>query len=190
MTHKTKTVLLVLLVLVMAVPAFALGSISGASPIDNTLTVTVRIPTRVGINLSGGNVTFDLGTVTYPPTLFPGYYLPTAPAATPFVPLSVFCNVTAGWELTVIASADFDATLPVTQLYYADAGEAISADGAAVGGTWAAFSTASSGVVAGAFARTTGWDPYDQDYQLQITGNEAVIDPGAVVTITYTITSL
>ncbi|MCK4524202.1 hypothetical protein KAU15_04675, partial [candidate division WOR-3 bacterium] len=164
----------------------------GTSPLDNTLTVTVRIPTRVGINLSGGNVTFDLGdvAVTYPPALFPGYYFPTAPAATPFVPLSVFCNVTAGWTLTVIASADFDATLPVTQLYYANAGEAISADGGAVGGTWAAFSTAVSGAVANDVARTTGWDPYNQDYQLQITGNEAVIDPGVAVTITYTITSL
>ncbi len=192
MTHKTKTVLLVLLVLIMAVPAFALGSIAGASPIDNTLEVLVRIPTRVGINLSGTNIEFDLGdvAVTYPPAAFPGYYLPTAPAATPYVPLSVFCNVAAGWTLTVIADVDFDASLPVTQLYYANDGEAKSVDGGAVGGTWAAFSTAVSGAVANAAARTTGWDNYDQDYQLQITGNEAAMDPSTTVTITYTITSL
>ncbi len=189
MTHKTKTVVFVLLMIVMAVPAFALGQIMGSSPIDNPITVTVRIPTRVGINLSGTDIEFDLGTVTFPPAAFPGYYLPTAPAATPFVPLSVFCNVSAGWTLTVLANGDFNATLPVSQLYYADAPEAKTADGAAApAATWTAFSTVSS-TVADDTQRTTGWDDYDQDYELQITGLEDATVGDAVI-ITYTITSL
>lgn len=170
--------------------AFPLGIVTGTFTADNTLDVTVRIPSRVGINLSGGDLVFDLGdaSVTYPAAVFPSYYYPTN-TGSPHIPLSVFCNVANGWNLTVLASADFDATLPVAQLYFADEGEALSTDGGAVGGTWTAFSLVSQ-VVVSDITRTTGWDAYNQDYQLQITGNESVLDPGATITITYTITSL
>lgn len=192
LTNKTRYVLLAVLIIAFAIPAFALGQIAGNSPVNNTLDVTVRIPSRVGIDLSGGNLTFDLSdaTAVYPPASFPGYYFPVPAVASPHVPLSVFCNVAAGWDLTVLASGDFDATLPIGQLFYAPAGEGITADGtAAPAGNWTAFTTAAV-QVATDNARTTGWDAYNQDYELQITGNEAAIDPGVTVTITYTITSL
>jgi len=120
-------------ILLLAIPSFALGRVTGTSPITNDLTVTVEIPQRLGLNLSGGNIIFNLddASVTYPPATFPGYYFPTTPATTPHVPLAVFCNSAAGWDLTVIASGDFDPTLPVTQLYYAATGEAKTADGTA-----------------------------------------------------------
>lgn len=192
LTNKTRYVLLAVLIIAFAIPAFALGQIAGPSPVNNTLDVTVRIPSRVGIDLSGGNLTFDLSdaTAVYPPASFPGYYFPVPAVASPHVPLSVFCNVPAGWSLTVLASGDFDATLPIGQLFYAPETEAITADGTgAPAGNWTAFTTAAV-EVATDNARTTGWDAYNQDYELQITGNEAAIDPGATVTITYTITSL
>lgn len=191
-SNKTRYVLLAVLIIAFAIPAFALGQLAGNSPVNNSLDVTVRIPSRVGIDLSGGNLLFDLGDVSaiYPPATFPGYYFPTPAVASPHVPLSVFCNVPAGWRLDVIASGDFDATLPIGQLFYAPAGEGITVDGtAAPGGGWVAFSLATA-EVATDNARTSGWDAYNQDYELQITENVAAIDPGVTVTITYTITSL
>ncbi|MDY6787633.1 MAG: hypothetical protein SVK54_05865, partial [candidate division WOR-3 bacterium] len=152
---------------------------------------SVRIPERVGIKLAGANLEFylDDASVTYPPADLPGYYFPTGGVtATPYVPLEVFCNNPAGWTLTVMASGDFDASLPITQLFYAPDGEALTADGSAAGGNWTAFSTASA-TVASSAVKTTGWENHDQDYELQITGNESLIDPASVVTITYTITS-
>lgn len=191
MTSKLKTLTLILAIAVITLPAFALGTVTGTSPTSNALDVSVRIPERVGIKLAGDNLLFDLGdaSVTYPPASFPGYYFPTGGVtATPYVPLEVFCNNPAGWTLTVIAGGDFDASLPVTQLFYAPDGEAKTADGSAVGGNWTAFSTVSATVTSSA-TKTNGWENHDQDYQLQITGNEDVIDPASTVTITYTITS-
>ncbi len=188
-----KTLIITVVIILTTLPVFALGRVTGTSPITNDLTVTVLIPQRVGLDLSGTNVTFDLSdpSVTYPPSAFPGYYFPTDPTTTPHVPLAVFSNSPNGWTLTVIASGDFDATLPVSQLFYAATGEAQTADGtAAPGGNWIAFSATAATNVASDVTRTTGWDDYDQDYELQITGNEAVIDPGATVTITYTLTAL
>ncbi len=187
-----RRVVLAIMILVSATSLWALGVATGTSPVSNTIDVTVLIPLRVGINLSGTNVTFDLSdpSVTYPPSTFPGYYFPTDPTASPYVPLSVFCNNPAGWTLTVQASGDFDATLPVSQLYYADAGTAAPADGTATPpAPWTAFSATAATTVASNTARTYGWENHDQDYLLQITGNEAVIDPGSTVTLTYTITS-
>ena len=189
---KLTIALSLLLILAFAVPAFALGRIAGPSPQQNDLEVSVRIPQRVGIDLSGDNIEFflDLVPLLYPPDLYPAYYFPTN-AVTPHVPLSVFCNAPSGWDLEVIASGDFDPTLPVTQLYFAPAGEAQTADGAAApGGTWTAFSAAANVPVASNGARTVGWEAYDQDYELQITGNEAILDPEVTVTITYTITAI
>ncbi len=181
-----------ILMLGAAFSVFALGRVTGTSPVTNTIDVTVLIPLRVGIDLSGTDVTFDLSdaSVVYPPTTFPGYYYPTSPAATPYVPLSVFCNNSAGWTLTVQASGDFDVSLPVTQLYYAPTGTAAPADGtASPAAPWTSFSAAAATTVASDTDKTTGWDSYDQDYLLQITGNEDVIDPGTTVTMTYTLTS-
>ncbi len=192
MKSVNKKLIIAIAIAVMAMPAFALGMQFGGSPQTNTLLVSVRIPQRVGINLTGTDIEFflDDASVNYPPASLPGYYFPTN-AASAHVPMSVFCNVPTGWELTVIASGDFDASLPVSQLYYADAGEAQTADGtAAPGGGWNAFSSTVAGTVATDAAKTTGWDDLDQDYELMITGDESVIDPEASVTITYTITAL
>lgn len=192
MTSKLKTLILILAIAAITLPAFALGTEVGTSPVPNALDVSVRIPERVGIKLAGDNLEFflDDASVTYPPASFPGYYFPTGGVtATPYVPLEVFCNNPAGWTLTVVASGDFDASLPVTQLFYAPDGEGLTPDGdAAPGGNWTAFTTAEA-TVASSAVKTSGWENHDQDYQLQITGEEDMIDPASTVTITYTITS-
>lgn len=193
MKSVTKTLLIAFAVVLFAMPAFAQGMAFGLSPQSVDLDVSVRIPQRVGLNLTGDPIQFFLDdvAVTYPPASLPGYYFPTNIAATPHVPLAVFCNVPTGWEVTAIASGDFDASLPVSQLYYAAAGEAQTADGtAAPGGSWAAFSSTVDGTIATDAAKTTGWDDYDQDFQLQITGDESVIDPEVTIQITYTIVAL
>jgi len=184
------TAVMLVVLTAVALPMFALGKIAGPSPITNSLNVSVILATRVGINLSGSDVTFDLTGPNYPPASLPGYYLPSTPALTPFVPLSVFCNTSSGWLLEVKASDNFHTTLPITQLFYAPDGEAITADGnAAPGGNWVAFSL-SDVTVASAVAMTNGWPSYDQDYMLQITGNEDAAMGTATVIITYTISTL
>jgi len=77
--------------------------------------------------------------------------------------------------------------LPLTDLYYAGAGEAKTANGsAAAGGNWTAFSTTDQ-TIADVNAKTNGFENYDQDYELKIDGDE---NAGTfnTVTITYTIT--
>lgn len=189
MKRFAMTAVMLVVLTAMALPMFALGQNAGASPITNSLDVSVILAARVGINLSGTDVTFDLTGANYPPDTLPGYYLPTAPGATPFVPLSVFCNTSVGWLLEVSASGPFDATLPVSQLYYAPAGEVITTDGDVPGGSWVGFSTTDA-TVATAAAKTNGWQALNQDYMLQITGNEDAAMGTATVTITYTISTL
>jgi hypothetical protein len=192
---KALFLLLVLFVSVVSVWAQAGTRHIGGSPQTNTMTVTVTIPTRVGIYLER-NVAIDVGAapnaVHYPPSggPFPGYYRDNTNFS-PTMGLEVFCNNATGWTLTVQAgSGSFYAGGPtVQQLYFAPTGTAMTADGVAGPvAPWTAFDDASPVSVGGAVAKTTGWEAHNQNLELQLTGTEDAGGPGAV-TMTYTITN-
>jgi len=187
MKRTILTMLAIALLITAAMPAFALGRVSGNSGLTNTLDVTVILAARVGIYL-GNDITFDLSdaSVTYPPAAFPGYYAPTSPAASPALPLEVFSNSgSATWDLTVEASGDFAAATPITQLYYADAGTAMPADGGAATG-WTSMTQAPVSVETG--GKTTGWSAINQDYIFSTDTDDEPFT--STVTITYTITTI
>lgn len=183
MKRTILTMLAIALIIAAAMPAFALGRNSGASPVTNTLDVMVILAARVGVYL-GNDITFDLSdaSVTYPPAAFPGYYAPTSPVGSPSLPLQVFSNSSATWDLTVEASGDFDTNTPVTQLFYADEGTAMPADGGAATG-WTSMTTSPVSVTTG--AKTGGWSDMNQDYIFQTDTDDEPFT--ATVTITYTI---
>lgn len=116
---------------VIVVPIVALGTIIQGGPGDrimgfapgdtlvDTLLVTVKIPSRIGLYVNG-NTEFDLGDpgVTYPPAAFPGYYDPTSVAGTNLdgVDVQVFSNSTVmTWNLETMGSGDFSATIALDQ---------------------------------------------------------------------------
>ncbi len=191
---KTLRALLVLIVPIMALGTVIQGGpgdrIMGFAPGDtlvDTLIVTVKIPSRIGLYVNG-NTEFDLGDpgVTYPPAVFPGYYDPTTVAGTNTdgVDVQVFSNSSAlTWDLETSGSGIFSPTIALDQLYYALDGTANPADGGAAAG-WISFTTTYTSIASG--GKTSGWDSYDQDY---IFGAETDDDPtpaaGESVTIYY-----
>jgi hypothetical protein len=171
------------------------GRVVGPSPQTLDIQVTVTIPTRVGIYLER-DASIDVGAAPnlahYPPTAFPGYYVDNTNfgGANGTTQMEVFCNASTGYDLTVQAgAANFYAGGPaVTQLYFAPAGTAQTADGAAApAAPWTAFNNAAAVNVLGAAARTNGWEAHHQDFELQLLGTE---DAGTgTVDMTYTITA-
>lgn len=187
-----KAILVVAAMILSAGCLWALGRVSGASPQSNTLDVTVTIPVRVGIYLER-NASIDVGEAPnlahFPPTTFPGYYIDDT-NFNPTTQLEVFTNNATGYDLTVQAgAASFYAGGPaVTQLFFAPAGTAQTADGTgAPAAPWTAFNNAAAVNVLGSAARTNGWEAHHQDFELQLLGTE---DAGTgTITMTYTITA-
>lgn len=188
-----KFLLFTVVILMITGTAFATGNAIafGTNPASQTMPVQVLLPKIVFIHVDNAShqVTFDFSTMTnYPDTTnaYPWWYLPTDPAS-PNVNVRVWTNDNDGYTLTVKGDQDFANELPLTDLYYAGAGEAKTANGgAAAGGNWTAFSTTDQ-TIADVNAKTNGFENYDQDYELKIDGDE---NAGTfnTVTITYTIT--
>lgn len=163
--------------------------VMGFAPADtliDTLLVTVRIPSRIGIFLNG-DMEFDLGNVavTYPPALFPGYYDPTLVGGgnADGIDLQVFSNSNVlTWQLETSGSGDFTGTVLLDQLWYAVDGTANPVDGGPPGGLWTAFTNAFVNVNSG--GKTAGWLDQDQDYVFQ-TETDDQPTAGATVIIYY-----
>lgn len=192
---KTLRALLVLIVPIMALGTIIQGGpgdrIMGFAPGDtlvDTLIVTVKIPSRIGLYVNG-NTEFDLGDpgVTYPPLVFPGYYDPTTVAGTnDGVDVEVFSNSNVlTWYLETSGDGNFSTTIALDQLYYADDPEPDPVDGSdPPGGTWVAFTTTWASIASG--GKTTGWLNRDQDYVFQTeTDDEPTPAAGETVTIYY-----
>ena len=173
------TAVMLVILTVVALPTFA-ATASG------TIDVEIRIPARVGIKINNtAAILFDLTSVTLPAS-FPGYYLPNGPETE--ILMKLFCNAPGGFDLDVISSGDFSATIPVSQVLYAPTGTPISVDGGLPATPWTAFSTTSVSVYAG-HAKTTGWETYDQAVEFMFEDTDVPIAT-ATVTLTYTIASL
>ncbi|KPK72504.1 hypothetical protein AMJ87_04630 [candidate division WOR_3 bacterium SM23_60] len=162
-----------------------MGFAPGDTLVD-TLLVTVRIPSRIGLYVNG-NTEFDLSDpgVTYPPAAFPGYYDPTLVAGgnADGIDLQVFSNSGVMiWQLETSGSGDFTPTIALDQLYYAIDGTGNPPDGIDPPAGWTAFTNAYVGIASG--GKTTGWSSRNQDYVFQAETDD---DPtaGATVIIYY-----
>ncbi|HAF07257.1 MAG: hypothetical protein XD76_1311 [candidate division TA06 bacterium 32_111] len=177
---KLLTIFTVILLSLVVLPVF------GATASDN-VDVQILIPARVGINITNaGALLFDLTSVAIPAT-FPAYYFPNGGETE--ILMDIFCNATAGYTLDVIASGDFSADVPVSQLFFAPSGTPITTDGTPTPlAPWTPFSTASVNVETG--PRLTGWTAKNQAIEFKWEPDDPEIDPSSTVTLTYTITSL
>ncbi|MGE3062757.1 MAG: hypothetical protein AB7T10_03905 [bacterium] len=180
MKRFTMTAVMLLVLTAVALPMFAATA-------DSTLEVQVRIPQNVGIKINDGvtPIVFDL-TASYPPSAFPGYYAPTSGGP---INMDIFCNVSAGYTLTVEADGNFlDGEVLIEQLYYTtNLAEAVTTNGdAAPGGTWTSYTVAPQTII-DSNVKTTGWDEYDQIVQFQVFEDDPSIDENVI--LTYTITS-
>lgn len=187
-----RTLLFFTVLMFISVSIFATGNAVGFGTASQTMPVSVLIPKIVFIHVDNAShgVTFDFSTmVNYPDFVnpYPWWYLPTDPVASPHVDLRVWTNDNDGYTVTAKGDQDFAPELPLSDLYFAGAGEAKTANGSAVaGGNWNAFSTIDF-TIADENSKTNGFVSYNQDYELKIDGDE---NAGAfnTVTITYTIT--
>lgn len=189
-----------ILIIMAAVPALMFGTIiyggpgdriSGFAPADtlvDTLTVTVKVPARIGLYVLG-NTEFDLSspTVTYPPSVFPGYYDPTSVQGTNTdgINLQVFSNSnTMVWHLETCGSGDFTTTIALDQLYYAPDGTTNPPDGQDPPLNWTSFTTTFTEIAQG--QKTNGWLSQDQDFIFQAEiDDEPTPAAGATATIYY-----
>jgi hypothetical protein len=192
---------IVIALLLIAVPMVVLGNIIWGGPGDrimgfapgdtliDTLVVTVKIPSRIGLYVNG-NTEFDLGNVavTYPPGAYPGYYDPTTVSGinADGVDVQVFSNAnTLTWDLATSGDGDFSVTIALDQLYYAPDPEANPADGTdPPGGNWVSFTTTYTNIASG--TKTSGWQDEDQDYIFQAeVDDEPTPVAGETATIYY-----
>lgn len=185
-------------ILFLVLPAVLFGNIvwggpgeriMGFAPNDtliDTIFVTVRVPARIGLYVSG-NTEFDLGAVgvVYPPAAFPGYYNPTSVGGTNAdgVDVQVFSNASTNWFLQTNGTGNFTTTIALDQLYYAPDGTADPIDGNdPPPAPWTSFTTTYTTISTG--PKTTGWELHDQDYVFQAETDD---DPttGATIVVHY-----
>jgi hypothetical protein len=189
-----------LLILIVVLPTVFFGTIiyggpgdriRGRAPRDTlvcTLSVTVRIPAQIGLYVQG-NTEFDLGQtgIVYPPTLFPGYYDPTAVQGTnpDGINVQVFSNSpTMTWYLETRGSGNFTTTITLDQLFYAPDGTSNPPDGQDPPAGWTGYTTTYNQIASG--GKTNGWISRDQDYVFQSEDDdEPTPAAGATVTIYY-----
>lgn len=179
--------LLYVMLLVVPVLVFAdVGIGSASEPAD----FEFILPSIVAVQISNANITWDFNDVTvnlnnptFPPAAFPEYYEPTSPNARPYQTIDylvMFAGATVDWELTVVGDGDPAPAcgIAIDEIEYA-------ADPPVA---WTAFSTTAAAVASGSGV-TGGWQSLDQNYRVEINGDEANT-ASSTCTITYSIQTL
>ncbi len=173
------------LILLIPFIVFAIGTSKGDSPQSQTATLTLKISNSVGITVTN-DAEWDFTTMpSFPPDVFPQYYFPTTPASSPYQQLEYMvygAAVGVLWE--VIVSGDGDPApacgILLGDIEFSEAGM----------GSWTSFHTsATPDQIASGSGKTAGWIPLDQDYRVNIDGDEETT-ASSTVTITYTIQTL
>jgi len=177
-------------VALLPVLVFGTGFSFGASPKSQTATLQFAFPTWVAIWVQN-DVTWDFSNIQsnaanpeYPPDIsaghnFPQYYYPTDPNSSPYLVIRYWTNAAAAtnWQLTVAGDADPATWLPLSDIEYSDAGA----------GSWTALSTTANPIRSGA-GNTGGFENADQDWRVNITGDEE--EGNVSCTVTYTMETL
>jgi len=179
---------LILLTSILPVMLFAQGRITGPSPQSMIATLTFIIPTSVGIYVNNdaewdfSNITLNSSNPIYPPALYPEQYYPTTPAASPYQQLEYMVagsqsGSPVNWVLTVYGSADPGSGVLLSDIEHSPAGM----------GSWDVFNTsAAPDTLANGSGNTGGWQSLNQDYRVNLDGDEEQT-AGVSCVLTYTI---
>ncbi|MEJ2354992.1 MAG: hypothetical protein P8Y62_03720 [candidate division WOR-3 bacterium] len=176
---------MILLALVLPVIVFAQISSVGSSPQSAGATLTFIIQTGVGIYVNN-DVVWDFRDITlnpsnpvYPPAAYPEYYYPTSPNGSPYQQLEymVSGSSSVNWVLTVSGDGDPGSGILLSDIEYSPAGM----------GSWDAFNTsAAPDTIESGSGNTGGWQSLNQDYRVNIDGDEEQT-AGVSCVLTYTI---
>jgi hypothetical protein len=179
---------LIFLALVLPVIVFAQVRATGPSPQSADATLTFIIPTGVGIYVNNNaewdfsNITLNPSNPIYPPAAYPEQYYPTTPAASPYQQLEYMVSGSpsaspVNWVLTVSGDGDPGSGILLSDIEHSPAGMS----------SWDAFNTsAAPDTIASGSGNTGGWQSLDQDYRVNIDGDEEQT-AGVSCVLTYTI---
>jgi len=175
-------------VFVLPLVVFTQVRATGPSPQSAVATLTFVIPTGVGIYVNNdaewdfGNITNNPNNPVYPPVVYPEHYYPTSPSASPYQQLEYMVSGSpsaspVNWFLTVSGDGDPGSGILLSDIEYSPAGM----------GSWDAFNTsAAPDTIESGSGNTGGWQSLNQDYRVNIGGDEEQT-AGVSCVLTYTI---
>ena len=178
-----------LYVVLLVVPFLVFGDV-GIGSASEDAEFEFILPSIVAVEISSANITWDFNDVTvnlnnpvFPPAAFPEYYEPTSPNTRPYQTIDylvMFAGATVDWELTVVGDGDPAPAcgIAIDEIEYA-ANPPVA---------WTAFSTTAAAVARGS-GTTSGWQSLDQNYRVEIDGDETNT-ASSTCTITYSIQTL
>ncbi len=130
------------------------------------------------------SIKFNLGAGSITDTIWPKYFYPTMPAASPYTSVEWGADYNSGAKLTVRGNGDFTPSVVLSQLYYADASEPKTNNGEAVGGNWVAFGT--SDATLDSTDASGSWNKH-LDFQFKWEATDEAVSSGALVVLTFTV---
>jgi len=142
-----------------------------STPVEDTVTVYLKIPAQMGLMVSDDNVIFDLSdtSVTFPPANFPAYYSPTKGTTEnpDGVGVKVYCDTAVSWNLVTWASGDFSSTVTADQLETSEHGS----------GSWDRYTTDSIlSVPLASGSATSGWEDHTQDLRFRVDSTDQAVN--------------
>ncbi|MBM3313669.1 hypothetical protein FJY70_03640 [candidate division WOR-3 bacterium] len=128
-------------------------------------------------------VVFVLSDTCVKDSIWPKYFYPTTPGASPYTRVRYSAPGKKLAELSVRASGDFLPSIRLGQLYWARAPEPRTPNGQPVGGNWRAFTTYKVPIETG---DAQHWDTTNLDYQFMWESDDAAGKAGIIITYTCT----
>jgi len=182
-------------VMLLVVPVLVFAGV-GIGSADDAADFDFILPSVVAVFLSDAAITWDFNDIgptvnsnnpEFPPadvSDFPLYYEPSSPSARPYQTvdyLVMFAAADVDWSLTVVGDGDPNPACGITidEIEYA-ANPPVA---------WTAFSTTAA-VVASGTGVTGGWVSLEQNYRVEIDGDEVNGGANSTCTITYSIQTL
>jgi hypothetical protein len=174
----------------LVLPVFVFGQSWGVDSTGTVADFEFILPSIVAINVSNSTIQWNFSDPTlnannpaFPPAAFPEYYEPTSPNARPYQTIDylvLFAGVTVDWELRVVGDGDPAPAcgIALDEIEYA-ANPPVA---------WTPFSTTAAAVASGSGV-TGGWQSLDQNYRVEINGDETNT-AYSTCQITYTIQTL
>jgi len=180
---------MVMLVIALAVPAMlsAAGTVYtvGTSPQNYVQPCSLYTPTLVSLTITD-TVRIILTSSNVGDSVWPKYFNPTSPNASPYSVVNYWTNDSTGAKIATKGSGNFSSSITLGQLFYASAGEPLTTNGtASPGANWHAFTNSDVTVDSTGGA---GSQSHNLDYEFKWEHTDAAFS-GPKVNLTYTVTA-